>query len=363
MRSAWWPAVLIAVASTWAVLAQAPAGSPGGATAAGNAAADATSPTGSSTAATATFAEWLSGIRTEALARGIRAEVVTAALAGVTEPLDVVIERDRTQAETVLPLETYLARQVTAARVRTGRQMLVRHGTMLNKVAAAYGVPASVIVSVWGAESNFGRFTGVRPIIEALATLAWDPRRSALFRGELFNALEILNRGDIDLARMKGSWAGAMGQLQFMPSSYLQYAVDFDGDGTRDIWSSTPDVFASIGNYLKGNGWEPGRLWGREVRVSAAAAARIAAEVGPRTASGSCRASRQMTEALPLDRWQALGVRTVNGGRLPIADVTASLVSGASRHFLVYDNYHALLAYNCAHPYALGVALFADRLR
>src|SRR6185503_9319845 len=135
---------------------------------------------------------------------------------------------------------------------------------------------ARVIVSIWGAESNFGRFTGVRPTVDALATLAWDPRRSTLFRAELFSALEILNRGDIDIAKMRGSWAGAMGQVQFMPSSYLQYAEDFDGDGRRDIWGSPADVFASIANYLKGYGWINGQLWGREVTLSGAVASRVA---------------------------------------------------------------------------------------
>ena len=123
-------------------------------------------------------------------------------------------------------------------------------------------------MGVWGLESNFGRFTGVRPTVAALATLAWDPRRSAFFRGELFDALEILNRGDIEPAKMLGSWAGAMGQAQFMPSSYLQYAEDFDGDGRRDIWESPADIFASIANYLKGHGWIAGEPWGREVHVT-----------------------------------------------------------------------------------------------
>src|SRR6185503_8623155 len=142
-------------------------------------------------------------------------------------------------------------------------------------------------------------------------TLAYDPRRSTLFRKELFDALEILNRGDVDLARMRGSWAGAMGQPQFMPSSFLQYAEDFDGDGRRDIWESPADVFASIANYLKGNGWVSGMRWGREVKV----AEEIASTVEKR--SGSCRATREMTVPLPLDEWQKLGVRLMDGRPLP----------------------------------------------
>ena len=157
-------------------------------------------------------------------------------------------------------------------------------------IAERYGVPSRIIVGIWGMESNFGHFSGVRPTVAALATLAYDPRRSTFFRGELFKALEILNRGDIEFASMRGSWAGAMGQPQFMPSSYLQYAEDFDGDGRRDIWSTPADVFASIANYLRGHGWAADGNWGREVRVTPEAARRIARDVAPR--SGSCQATR-----------------------------------------------------------------------
>jgi len=304
------------------------------------------------------FAEWLTGVRSEAVARGIRQEIVDEALDGVVEPLPIVIERDRTQAEIVVPLETYIARRLTPRTIRTGRQMVARHRTVLDQVGEKYGVPPATIVAIWGIESNFGRFSGVRPTIAALATLAFDPRRSAFFRGELFDALEILNRGDIDIAKMRGSWAGAMGQPQFMPSSYLQYAEDFDGDGRRNIWDSPSDIFASVANYLKGRGWITGQRWGREVRLTPTAADRIATEVAQR--AGSCRATRDMTVALPLKEWQRLGVRLTDGHALPSADQSASLVSGSSRHFLVYGNYDALLEYNCAHAYALSVALLAD---
>ena len=306
------------------------------------------------------FAEWLGGVRQEALARGIRPEVVDQALGEVKEPLPVVIERDRTQAETVLPLETYISQRLTDMLVKRGREMVTRFRPNLDRVSTDYGVPARLIAGIWGVESNFGSFSGTRPTIPALATLAWDPRRSALFRRELLDALEILNRGDIDPGRLRGSWAGAMGQPQFMPSSYLRFAVDYDADGRRDIWSSVDDVFASIANYLKGHGWQTGQSWGREVKLSTAAASHVAANVARR--SGSCSARRDMTVALPLAQWQALGVRTSNGRDLPKADQTASLVSGSRRHFLVYANYDALLEYNCAHAYALTVALLGDRL-
>jgi membrane-bound lytic murein transglycosylase B len=306
------------------------------------------------------FSEFLTGIRTEALSRGIREEIVTAALADIAEPAAVVLERDRAQAEAVLSLETYIARRLSRTTVRTGRQMLARHRKVLTEIESKYGVPSRLITAIWGIESNFGRFSGVRPTVPALATLAWDPRRSALFRRELFDALEILNRGDIELAKMQGSWAGAMGQPQFMPSSYLNYAEDYDGDGKRDIWGSQADIFASIANYLKGHGWKPRLRWGREVSVPRKLAEQITADVARR--NGSCGARRSMTVALRLDEWQKMGVRLPGGGALPTADQRASLVSGRSRHFLVYDNYDAILEYNCAHAYAISVALLADAI-
>jgi membrane-bound lytic murein transglycosylase B len=306
------------------------------------------------------FEEWLAGVRSEALSRGIREEIVEQALGGVEEPMPVVLERDRAQAETVLPLETYVERRLNRRAIAAGRDMLARHRALLAEIGSKYGVPPRIILAIWGVESNFGRFSGIRPTVAALATLAWDPRRAAFFRGELFNALEILNRGDIELANMKGSWAGAMGQPQFMPSSYLQFAEDYDGDGRRDIWTTPADVFASIGNYLKGHGWTADVRWGREVSVPAAAARRIAAGVDRRT--GSCQAVRDMTVSLALREWSKLGVRALNGRALPAADVQAALVSGSARHFLVYGNYEALLSYNCAHPYAISVALLSDRI-
>jgi membrane-bound lytic murein transglycosylase B len=306
------------------------------------------------------FSEWLAALRVEALDRGIRPEIVDQAFAGVEEPVPVVIERDRSQAETIEPLETYLSKRITRTVIRSGRDGLTKHRALLTTIAAKYGVPPAMIVSVWGLESNFGRFSGVRPTVAALATLAWDPRRSTLFRNELFGALEILNRGDIEFANLKGSWAGAMGQPQFMPSSYLKFAEDFDGDGHRDIWSSPADVFASIANYLKEHGWKPGLRWGREVKVPAAARTRIAADVAKR--AGSCQATRDMTVRLPLDEWRKLGVTSVDGRPLPTAAIEAALASGKTRHFLVYENYDALLEYNCAHPYALGVALLSDAI-
>jgi membrane-bound lytic murein transglycosylase B len=305
------------------------------------------------------FDVWLAELRNEAGRRGIRPEILDAALTGI-EPNPQVLERDRTQAEFTLDLEAYLKRRLTRVTVRTAQQMYTRHKSLLQRVSKRYGVDPRILVSIWGLESNFGRFAGVRPTIPTLATLAYDARRSAMFRAELFNALQILNDGDIDLARMKGSWAGALGQPQFMPSSYLQHAQDFDGDGRRDIWTSLPDVFASIAHYLQQRGWTPGVAWGREVRIPSAAR-EVALEL-PRRETG-CRAERAMTPPRPFREWGPLGFRTAAGAPLPKSAIPASFVIAGTRNFLVYSNYEALLGYNCAHSYALSVALLADRLR
>ena len=305
------------------------------------------------------FDVWLTELRAEAESRGIRADILDAALADVVEPLPQILERDRAQAEFTFTLDGYLKRRLTPPTVRTARDMYTRQRSLVTRIGRAYKVDPRLLISVWGLESNFGRFAGVRPTIPTLATLAYDVRRGAMFRNELFNALEILNRGDIELEKLKGSWAGALGQPQFMPSSYLRYAQDFDGDGRRDIWASPGDVFASIAFYLQQRGWQQGRLWGREVSVPKGIAAAL--EEIPRRSEG-CRARREMSIPQPLSAWRKLGLKTVRGQPLPTGSVPASLIRDESRAFLVYDNYEALLDYNCAHSYALSVALLADRL-
>ena len=305
------------------------------------------------------FDEWLAAFRAEAVGHGIRPEVLEAALTGL-QPVDQILERDRTQAEFTLDLDAYLKRRLTRTAVRTAQTMYTKHRALLQKIGRQYGVSPRIIVAVWGLESNFGRFSGVRPTIPALATLAYDPRRSAFFRSELFSALEILNRGDIELENLKGSWAGALGQPQFMPSTYLQYAQDFDGDGRRDIWSSDGDVFASVAFYLKEHGWTDRAAWGRAVRVPKAA---LAAAQNVAHPEEGCRAERIMTVDQPLDAWRRIGVLTTDGKPLPAGKTPASLVLAGPRAFLVYGNYRAILSYNCAHSYALSVALMADRLK
>jgi membrane-bound lytic murein transglycosylase B len=305
------------------------------------------------------FETWLSDVRSEALTRGIRQDVVDAAFADL-QPVAQILDRDRTQAEFTLDLTSYLKRRLTRATLRTAQRMHAEHRELLDSVGKKYGIQPRIITAVWGLESNFGRFAGVRPTIPALATLAYDQRRGPLFRGELFSALEIVNRGDIELANLRGSWAGALGQPQFMPSTYLKFSQDFDGDGRRDIWTSLADVFASVAFYLREHGWSETATWGREVAVPKARRAAILKL--PRREDG-CRAERALTEPMSLDRWRKLGVKTTANGPLPGGKIDASMVTDGARFFLVYKNYEALLAYNCATSYALSVALLSDRLK
>jgi membrane-bound lytic murein transglycosylase B len=305
---------------------------------------------------TSSFDTFLAGAKAEAIAKGIGAGTVDRAFRDLT-PAPVVVARDRNQPETVQSLDAYLAQRLTRRTVATAREMVDRHKDVLSRVEAEFGVPRALMVAIWGLESNFGRFTGSYPTIQALATLAYDNRRP-LFRTELLEALTMIDRGLVVPEAMKGSWAGAMGQPQFMPSSFLRHAVDFDGDGTIDIWQSPADVFGSMANYLEDKGWVRGERWGREVTVSRAAQSVIDREI-PMRASG-CRAVRAMTVARPLAEWDRLGVRLQGQRRLPTAGMDASLVKGAKRSFLVYRNYEAIIDYNCSHSYALAAALLSD---
>lgn len=305
------------------------------------------------------FDDWLAGVRQVALDRGIAPGTVAAAFDGLT-PLEVVVQRDRTQAEAVETVDEYVRKRLTPRFVRTANEQARAQRRVLARVAERFAVQPRFLVAVWGLESNFGRFTGTRPVVQALATLAWEGRRGPFFTDELLQALQIVDRGDIDLPAMKGSWAGAMGQVQFMPSSYLKHAVDFDGDGRRDIWRSTPDVLASIASYLSAYGWQADETWGREVALPKGRAEALVAEVGLR--GQGCRAAREMTTPRPLKVWQSLGVRAVGGGALPAVDRDASLYLAGRKAYLVYRNYEALLGYNCAHAYALAVSQLADRI-
>jgi membrane-bound lytic murein transglycosylase B len=306
------------------------------------------------------FNQWRQELIAEARARGYSEDLIQQAFASI-EPLPQVIQNDRSQAEAVVGFDRYYSTRVTPQVVSQGRELARQHSAVLASVEAAYEVQRRVVVAIWGIETRYGRVTGNTPVFRALATLAWEPRRAAFFRGELFDALTMVARGDIDTATMTGSWAGAMGQAQFMPSSYLKFAEDFDRDGRRDIWGSTPDALASIANYLKAWGWDNEFRWGREVRVTPAARARIEQET--LKPSEGCSAMRSMTERIPLTEWQQLGVRQANGAALPESDVPAALVDTDARSFLVYPNYDTILRYNCAHYYALTVARLSDQIR
>src|SRR4051812_44996933 len=304
------------------------------------------------------FEAWLEGVIAEAHTRGFSDELIDSTLTGLT-PIQRVVERDSSQAEFTITLDRYFQTRVTPRIIRLGRQQSMDQRAVLRRIRTEYGVPPGIVLSIWGLESHYGQFTGAYPVFQALATLASQPRRSDFFRGELFKALAIVSGGYIDAKTMTGSWAGAMGQPQFMPSSYLEHAVDFDKDGLRDIWHSKADTLASIANYLKDAGWAPGESWGREVKVSAAAREQIA-DIPKRDAG--CSAKRLMTERRPLAVWRDAGLKLSSGAPLPVSDIPASLVDVGARNFLVYPNYERILDYNCAHLYALSVAMLADRL-
>jgi len=305
------------------------------------------------------FEEWLQGVIAEAHQRGFSDDLIDATLTGLT-PISRVVERDTSQAEFTITFDRYFRTRVTPRVIRMGRQHAMDERTLLGRIRVEYGVPPGIVLAIWGLESHYGQFTGAYPVFQALATLAWEPRRADFFRGELFKALAIVQGGYIDAKTMTGSWAGAMGQPQFMPSSYLEHAVDFNKDGLRDIWHSTDDTLGSIASYLKNFGWEPGQTWGREVKVSATARAAIVRI--PMRDTG-CSAKRMMTERRPLAVWREAGVRLKSGAPLPAGDLPASFVDVGGHSFLVYPNYETILDYNCAHLYALSVAMLADRLQ
>jgi membrane-bound lytic murein transglycosylase B len=305
------------------------------------------------------FEDWLSELRSEALTKGISQATLDQAFSSL-QPDPVIIARDRTQPELTQSLDDYVTARLNPKTLARAAEVAKTEKDVIERVHATYGIPGPIMVAIWGLESNFGQFTGVRPVITALATLAYDGRRPALFRAELFQALTIVDRGLVSLPEFIGSWAGAIGQPQFMPSSFLKYAVDFDGNGKIDIWTSPADVLGSMANYLKTAGWTEGARWGREVRISKTVMAKIEKAVPMR--SSGCRARREMTQARPVSDWRELGVLEMNGGKLPAASLSASLVRGQKRNFLVYQNYQAIIEYNCSNAYAVSVGLIADKI-
>jgi membrane-bound lytic murein transglycosylase B len=308
------------------------------------------------------FQDWLAALIVEARERGIREEIIDEALRGVT-PIPQVVASDRSQAEFTETFEQYLTKRVTPWRIDTGRVRLRENRELLQRVGEHYGVEPRFIVAFWGIETNYGSFTGGTDVVRALVTLAYDPRRAAYFRRELFSALEILNEGHISHADMKGSWAGAMGQSQFMPSSFMEFAQDFDGDGRRDIWNSKADVFASIAQYLKAAQWRGDQTWGREVQLPVDYQAR-STQWQQAPAEYSCSVLRHHTIQRSLKDWQLSGVRRADGTDLPTNDFMASIIQPDGengRAFITYGNFRAILRYNCANNYALSVGHLADK--
>lgn len=297
--------------------------------------------------APADFDAWLAQFRREARAEGIGEATLAQALDGLRyRPR--VIELDRYQPEFVRPLWEYLDTAVSAQRVNQGRTKLADHRQTAEAVARRFGVPAEILVAIWGIESNYGGNFGSFSTLEALATLAYDGRRRDFARGELLAALRIIEAGDISADAMIGSWAGAMGHTQFIPSSFVAYAVDGDGDGRRDIWGSIPDVLASTANYLAEAGWRRGETWGVEVRLPA----------------GFDYAQAELATRRSTDEWAAMGVRGVNGAALPDFAAASVLVPAGANGpaFLVGPNYRAILRYNNATSYALAVGTLAERI-
>ncbi len=318
------------------------------------------------------FQQFLQQVRAEAIQKGIRAETVDIAFKDVA-PIRKVVKHDRSQSEFKLTFATYRDRVISPTNIRVGKAKAKQYDDLLTQIEQRYGVQRRFILAIWGMETRYGAITGDIPLIPAIATLAYDKRRSAFFKEQLLATLKMLDRGYIDLESMKGSWAGAMGQPQFIPTSYLAYAADFDGDGKRDIWRNEGDVFASIANYLAKHGWDQDTTWGRPVRLPQGFSRTDFAAMARPSGSG-CRAMRaNITEAKSLAEWAALGLRRADGGPLPTgrSDLTAWLVlpdgtdslSGPNPPaFLAYGNYKAILGYNCAHLYAATVGLLADSI-
>jgi lytic murein transglycosylase len=301
-------------------------------------------------AASAAFARTLDEARAAALARGIAAATVDGALAGLAPDLEV-LELAGRQSEHARSAADYLGRLVSEERIAAGRQHRALLAGSLDEIARRSGVETDILLAIWGIESSYGTAQGTRSVARSLATLAaLEPRRSSFWRGELVAALAILARGDVAPARMTGSWAGAMGHTQFMPTTFLAHAVDHDGDGRADIWDNALDALASAANYLRVSGWVAGRGWGSEVVLPAAGFDHGLAAPG---------------RALPLARWQELGVRPAAGTAFAAnpGDLQLVLPAGAAGPaFLVTGNFRAILRYNAATLYALAVGHLADRI-
>ncbi|MGD8541255.1 MAG: lytic murein transglycosylase [Desulfobacteraceae bacterium] len=294
------------------------------------------------------FRDWLDVLRAEARAKGISDATLEAALGDIA-PLVAVIERDRRQPEFTQTFWAYLDQRVSDERVKRGRALLAKHRDLLNEIYARYGVPPRYLIAFWGLETNFGDYLGNFRVIDALATLAYDRRRARFFRGELLGALQILEEGHITPDAMMGSWAGAMGQMQFIPSTFIGYAVDHTGDGRKDIWGSLPDAFSSAANFLYKLGWRAAEPWGWEVLLPRDFDLMLAAMQNKKT----------------LTAWSGLGVRRTDGKALPHLDREGAILLPQGHKgpaFLVYDNFRIIMRWNNSINYALSVGHLADRI-
>ncbi|NMG34583.1 lytic murein transglycosylase [Azoarcus sp. TTM-91] len=295
------------------------------------------------------FSECLARLRGEAPAKGVTAATFDTATAALQPDMAVIGLLDA-QPEFVTPIWDYLAGLVDEERVADGRAMLAQWQAVLARVEAEYGVDPATVVAVWGVESNYGRNFGSRSLLTSLSTLSCFGRRQPYFRGEFFATMKIMQDEHMAPERLVGSWAGAFGHTQFMPSTYLRLAVDFDGDGRRDLVDSVPDALASTANYLRKSNWQPGQRWGFEVKLPAGL-----------DTSGAGRRNKK-----PMSEWAARGLRQVDGSALPAGATPAGLLLPAGPQgpaFLVTRNFDAIYSYNAAESYALAIAHLSDRLR
>ena len=300
-------------------------------------------------AADANFQGWIAGFRSRAVNQGINASVLDKAFSGVSYDPEV-IRRDRNQSEFTKTIWSYLDSAASALRVKNGKAALRKQQARLDQIEAQYGVEKEVVVAIWGLESSYGAFRGNMDVIRSLATLAFDSRRGAFFEGQLLAALKILQAGDVPARKMTGSWAGAMGHTQFIPTSYLDYAVDFTGDGKRDIWSDNPvDALASTAAYLKQFGWVQGQPWGVEVTL-------------PKGFDYTL-ADREI-EKQPSE-WAALGITGLDGRAVGDHGKASILLPAGSEGaaFMIFGNFAVLERYNTADAYVIGVGHLADRIK
>jgi len=295
------------------------------------------------------FEQYVTELKQEAVELGINANVVNSAFENV-EFLKRSVKSDKAQPEFKLTLDTYIPRAVPDWKIEQARAAYKKHYHLLHEIGKAYGVQPRFIVALWGIETNFGRLTGRHYVISSLTTMAYDGRREALFKKQLFAALTILEQGHIEQDKFIGSWAGAMGQVQFMPTSYLNYAVDYDGDGKKDIWNNHADVFASAANYLKTEGWDDSETWGRQVLIPEDFNVELAGLKNKKT----------------LQEWQDLGVRRFDGSALPKVNLKGSIVipdDASGRVYLVYDNYSVLMHWNRSYYFATAVSYLSERIK